>query len=80
MSESIVTIDPNDLTLGELMDFEEASGEKVSDVFAASEGAAPSFSARTLTALVWVIRRRDDPNYSLDDARTVKIGDLAVQT
>lgn len=65
------TMDVEDLTLGEIEEFEKASGgEKLASVQRGEVGAA------AITALVWVFKKRENPDYSLDDARTVKLSEL----
>lgn len=65
--------DPNSLTVGELVDIEEVSG---ADAMAGlSDG---KVSPKALLALVWVLHRRDDPTFTLDQARTIKVTDLKV--
>ena len=69
MSDKLA-LDLDDLTLGEMEDFEKASGLTLSTI---QDGNIP---AKALIALVWIARRRDDPKYTLKDARSVKISDL----
>ena len=69
MSEKL-SIDLNDLTLGEMEDFEKLSGIKLSDV----EGG--SVPAAALIALVYISKRRTDPKYTIKKARAVKVTDL----
>lgn len=66
-------LDPNSLTVGDLIDFEAATGEKWSDVFKSNQ--QPSGNA--LAALVWILGRRDDPSFTLEAARDVKVTELA---
>lgn len=64
-------IDIEDLTLGEVEEFEEASGgATVSDI---NRGNVP---ARAITALVWVFKKRGDASFTLDNARALKLSDL----
>lgn len=65
-------LDPNVLTVGDLADFEAASGESWNDVFA--KGEQPS--GKALTALVWVLGRRENPEFTLEAARNVKVTEL----
>lgn len=67
---NLETFDPGTLTLAELCDFEEAAG--VAAMVAFKEG----LSAKAITALVWVLKRRDDPQFTLDDARATTLADL----
>ncbi|MDP9388183.1 MAG: hypothetical protein M3Q48_09810 [Actinomycetota bacterium] len=69
---SDLTIDPDDLTLGEVEQLEELTGKPLGEMF---NGA---ISAKAATALVYVIKRREDPAFTLDDARAFKIGGLNI--
>lgn len=76
MSESNghVVIDLNTLTLGDLEAVEEVVG---GDVLRQISGGSPS--PKALVALVWVVKRKADPAYTLDDARSVPLVKVAVQ-
>lgn len=63
-----MNIDVDSLTIGDLEDFEEAAG--VSFMQAAESG---SMSAKAMKALVWITQRKQDPSFSLDDARNVEV-------
>lgn len=54
-----------DLTLGELEELEEHVGLPMDML---SWG-----SAKVISFVVWLVRRRADPGYSLDDAKNIKI-------
>ncbi|TXH55731.1 MAG: hypothetical protein E6Q97_08205 [Desulfurellales bacterium] len=66
-----LTLDPNELTLGEGEEFEELTGVTVASI---KPGAA--LPVKALTVLVYLIRRRTDPSYSLEDARKVRFAEL----
>lgn len=82
----------NDLTIGDLEDFEEVVGQSMDEVFSpkAKRDAEGNFvlddngkpvyvtspSPKALKALVWIIRRKDNPEFTLDDARGVKVTEL----
>lgn len=59
------------LTLGDIEDFEAASGVPMSTL---KDGGTLPF--RAVVALVWVIRRQDQPDFTLDDARRLRMADL----
>ena len=59
------------LTLGDIEDFESASGVSVS---ALTDGGTLPFKA--VVALVWVIHRQVEPDFTLDDARGLRMADL----
>lgn len=70
--DNTLIIDPSSLTYGEMEDWEEASGQTISDL------ASNNLTARGMRALVWIIKRRTDPNFSLEDARNLKMADTDV--
>lgn len=74
MSETI-KLDPDELTLGDLDDFEEAVGKSFFECIA--NGATPS--PKALMALVWITERKTDPTYTLEKARDVKVGSLDIE-
>lgn len=57
-----------DLTLGELEELEEHIGLPMDMI---SYG-----SAKVIAFVVYLVRRRDDPNYSLKDARNIRIEEV----
>jgi hypothetical protein len=65
-----IIVDPEDLTLGELADWEEATGLRVSEM---GDG-----SAKALIGLVWIMKRRKDPTVTLDDVRKLKITEVTI--
>ena len=67
-----ISIDVNDLTLGEVEFFEEQSGLTLADL------QAGQLTTKAVIALVCVTKRRDDPAYTMDDARKVKMSDFEV--
>ncbi|HMM41887.1 MAG TPA: hypothetical protein PKA95_08295 [Thermomicrobiales bacterium] len=64
--------DINDLDLGELKDFAEATGI---DPMQLQDGWQPTLKA--VRVFVWLIKRREDPTLTLEDARRVKVSELA---
>lgn len=91
MAEKInLKIDENDLTLGDLEDFEDAVGVSLMDalkqtpikdpetgeVVRDEKGRAQmqvNVSAKALKGLVWITQRRENPEFSLEDARNVRV-------
>lgn len=59
------------LTLGDIEDFEAASGVPMA---ALQDGGTLPF--RAVVALVWVIHRQEQPTFTLDDARRLRMADL----
>lgn len=72
MSEPI-RVDPAELTLGELADLEEQFGMTLEQLMASSQ-------ARGVAGIVWVIRRRTVPEFTLEDAFALKMTDLEIVT
>lgn len=68
-----VRLDVDDLTIGDLEDFEDVVGEPLMG-FVGNTGKA--MSAKVMKALVWITRRRDDEGFSLEDAAAVKVSAL----
>ena len=68
---SKIVIDSDRMTLGDIETFEEMTGERLETL----EDGRPS--GKALVALVYITKRRDDPNYTVEDARKVPVSDLA---
>jgi hypothetical protein len=58
----------DDLSLGEIEEFETALGTTMADVDLSS--------AKAIIWLVYLVRRRENPEYTLEDARAVKLTDI----
>lgn len=67
MSDTI-TIDFDKITLGDMETLEEACGPHVWEEFRTNK-----MTAKTLVALVWIMKRQDDPGFTMDDARKLPI-------
>lgn len=63
-----ISIDINDMTLGELEEIEETTGLAIS--------ALGNGTAKAMTALIWISERRNNPEFTLDDARKVRISEV----
>ncbi len=76
MSDRKVTLAINldDLTLGDLADIEDACGVSMLDL----KGGA-KIPARVIPALVWIAERHNDPSFTYEQARAVKVTSLDVQ-
>lgn len=68
-----ITIDVNDLELGEVEFFEEESGLTLGDL------QSGVMTTKAIVALVCVIKRRDNPDFSMDDARKVKLSEFNLE-
>lgn len=64
-----VRIDQASLTFAELADIEEQLGTSLSGLFEKSQ-------ARGMAALVWVTKRRDNPEFSFEEAMQYRAGDI----
>jgi len=72
-----ITFDINALSLEDAEDLEEYTGIPVMKLSAALEaGAVPT---KVLTAMVWILKRREDPSFTLAAARALRFNDLEVE-
>lgn len=95
MSDAItLRLNPDDLTLGDLEDFEEYTGQNIDEVVKPvpvvnADGnrvfdakgrpeMTVKVSTKAVVCLVWLIHRRTDPSFSITDARNVKVSALMV--
>jgi hypothetical protein len=69
-----IQIDPNALTLGELEELEQLAGEPISELLKGFN--AGQYTAKALTALVYLAGRQGDPNFTIDDARNANASEL----
>lgn len=74
MAEQKISIVVDDLTIGDLETIEEIAGEPAGRVF------SQDFSAGTLKALIFVAQRRENPDFTLEDAANVRFGDIDLVT
>lgn len=89
---AVLSLSPDDLTLGEMEEFEELAGRPLAkmmqgDVVKDENGnVIPGKDGKPMReidprvkdiiALVFLAKRRDDPAFTLDDARQIKISEL----
>jgi hypothetical protein len=64
-------MDINSLTLGELASIEEAAGRPISDL---ADANAPK--TRLMIELAYVIKKRQDPNFTRNQAEAMTMADL----
>jgi hypothetical protein len=68
------------LTVGDLEDLEEITGQSFGDLFSLlgqlEAGGMHKLPIKLITALVFVIRRHENPDFTLADARKVRINEL----
>lgn len=77
-------IDPASMTLGDMEDYEAASGSTVGRLIERFEDGGPigvrDFTTRELVALVWVFARRADPGLTVEDVREMRLIDLEFES
>lgn len=87
-----LSIDENEFTIGDLEDFEDACGQSLMEVLRPKavldddgnkqfdESGRPvtqsEIPLKGLKALIWIVKRREVPGFSLEDARNVKVSAL----
>ncbi|GIJ38521.1 hypothetical protein [Micromonospora andamanensis] len=87
-------LNPDDLTLGDLEDFEDYTGKTIDEIVKPvpvvdDEGnrvfddkgrpeMTMKVSSKSLVCLVWLMRRKDNPNFTIQDARQVKVTSLVI--
>jgi hypothetical protein len=85
-------IDPDVLTIGDLEDFEDVVGAAIYDVLSPQPVIGPDgkkvldekgrpeletkIPTKALKALIWISQRVDKPDFTLQDARNVKVSAL----
>jgi hypothetical protein len=85
-------IDPDVLTIGDLEDFEDTVGVPLYDVLQPKPVIGPDgkkvldekgrpemqtqISTKALKALIWITQRIEKPEFTLDDARRVRVSEL----
>ncbi len=67
-------LDVNRFTLAELEDLEEATG--MSFIQLGERLQTGEYPIKLLRALVWILRRRSDPTFTLEEARSLQLGDI----
>lgn len=95
MSDTRLVVDPSRLTIGDLEDFEDVTGVSLDKAFRPvvqkdEDGnkvldergrpvSAVELSAKALKALIWILKRQDNPGFTLADARNVKVDELVIE-
>ncbi|MEU9975088.1 hypothetical protein [Streptomyces sp. NPDC051014] len=85
-------IDPDVLTIGDLEDFEDVVGAAIYDVLSPRPVIGPDgkkvldekgrpeletkIPTKALKALIWISQRAENPSFSLEDARNVRVSAL----
>lgn len=73
-----IRFDANNVTVGDMEDFEEITGKVLDEVFAGAETGKLKLEAKTLKAVVFIAKRHEDPSFTLEQARDVKISEVEV--
>ena len=68
MSDDVMSIDIDDLTIGEVIQIEEITGMAMD---AMQDSTAPK--GRMLQAMAYISRKRTDPEFTLEDALNLKL-------
>lgn len=71
-----LTVDENKLTLGDLKTFKEIAGQRLQQAFAADANGVIDPDPEALIALAYVVLRKDDPSFTLEQAEAIEIGEL----
>lgn len=66
-------LDHGDITLQEMADAEEVLGCSLATAFERSQ-------AKAIAALAWIVKRRDDPTFTFDQALALRMSDLDIVT
>ncbi len=66
-----------DLTVGDLEDIEDYTGQPFTGLNVDGNGNT-NLSAKMLTALIWVTQRHEDPEFTVEQARQVKVTEIEV--
>lgn len=69
-----IVFDPESLTMGELCDYEDITGMTIDRL------GSGVVTTRMLLAMVYITRRREDPSYTLEDAKRVRLMDIEAVT
>lgn len=62
-----IVVDLKTFLTGDLIDLEEAGGS-LTDMQ----------SAKTIVALIWLTRRKEDPTFTFEDAKKIPVGELDI--
>jgi hypothetical protein len=80
VDETVLALDPDSLTIGDLEDFEEIVGRDLFEVLPKNEAEAEGWQpgVKVIKALVFLTQRRVNPDFTLADARNVKVTQLTL--
>lgn len=71
----------DDITVGDMEDIEEIAGKSFAEIVDAlraptTDGGIVNMPIKVLKAIVFVVYRRGNPEFTIDDARKVKVSEL----
>jgi hypothetical protein len=79
-----IRFDPDALTLGDLEDFQEATGKELLPFFARFADKKVTvaelfaeLNSKSLTAMIWIFKRKEHPAFTLAQARALPLASLA---
>lgn len=76
-----LTLDPDALTFGDMEDFESFTGQPLMDTFTkiGDDGRISGLGAKAVLGIIWVCGRASNPEFTLDDARKVRVSEIEVE-
>ena len=74
MAEEKILFDVDSMTLADLEKLEEAADAPVSAIIQSLTGGP--LTARMIAAIVWMSRQKTNPAFTLEEARSLKIGEI----
>lgn len=76
-----LSLNKDTLTLGDLDDFEDVTGQSLDRILEAFDGAGDSalggLPMKSVIALLWICGRQDDPDLTYDKVRAIPIAELS---
>jgi hypothetical protein len=66
--DETIVLNIDDMDLGELDDIEEIAGPEASALMMSGR-----MTAKALIAVAYVVKRRDNPSFTIEDARKIKV-------
>lgn len=67
-------LDVNSLTINEVVDLEDALGTSMDTAFRDGEP-----KGKALRAILWIIGRRDNPDFTLEEAGELQLGEVDLE-
>lgn len=73
-------INPDELTLDDLEEFQDITGQTFDEAFQANGNGTAKVSAKAMKAIVYLIKRQKNPAFTLEDAGKVRLSELQFAT